>query len=262
MTIIRIALAAMVTLIAAPALGMDCTKATSAIDRAICANPKLKQADAELTRLYTQVRDAVAQSARGALLRQQRAWIARRDASCKAAAPCLDAAYRARIAALTSLKASADAQDEPLTDVTPITLMGEWHVEKVVDPSGRALPTDLFKQLAAADLPQPGATIHATPGRLCSGTQPCAAIGWTATTVAELEGGPRIAADLGVPTSTRAYIGGSGSKWANHYAVIRHGDGSLHVLITLCDAGGANACRNAYELWHPKNAGARFLDGA
>lgn len=258
---IRTAVAAMLALTAAPALAVDCTRAASAIDHAICANPKIKQADAELTRLYTQVRDAVAPSARVALLRQQKAWIARRDAGCKTAAPCLDAAYRARVAALTSLKASADAQDEPLTDVTPITLMGEWHVEKVVDPSGHALPADLSKQLAAADLPPPGSTIHAAPGRLCSGTQPCAAIGWTATKVGELQGGPRILADLRVPASTRAYIGASGSKWADHYTVIRSGDGSLRVLMTLCDAGGTNACRNAYELWRPKNAGGSLLDG-
>jgi uncharacterized protein len=247
--------------LATPAEALDCSKAASATEHAICGSSQLTKADGELTRLYAQVRAAVAPSARAALLHQQKDWIARRDTRCGATTACLGTAYQARIGALTSLKARADAQDEPLTDITPVILMGDWHVERIVDPSGHPLPTDLSRQLAEADLPLLGAMVHAAPGKLCFGAEPCAAIGWTATTLGALQGGPRIAGDLRLPPSTRAYIGADGSKWAHQLTIIRPDDGRVLALAGLCDARGASECRNAYQIWHPVNAGSRLVQG-
>jgi uncharacterized protein len=245
-----------------PALALNCTKLVSATEHAICGDPKVKQADADLTRLYAQVRGGLAPDARAELLRQQRDWITKRDARCGADPACLATAYQGRIAALTSLKANADANDGQLADVTPVTLTGEWHVEGIVDPSGHPLPADLARQLAAADLPAPGTTVRAAPGRLCLGAEPCAAVGWTATTLGDVQGGPRIAQDIRLPPSTRAYTGTDGSKWAYHFTLVRGDDDHLLALVNLCDGANDSACRNAYEVWRPMNPDSRILEGA
>ena len=247
-------------LAATPALALDCAKALTATEHAICNSPSLRQADRDLTRLYGQVRGAIAARARPALLRQQKDWLNKRDSRCGRVTACLVAAYQRRIGALTSLNANAQAYDGRLTDITPVTLTGEWHVDGVVDTAGRPLPADLARQLATASLPSNGTTVRAGPGKLCLSSQTCVAVGWTATTLGDAES-PRVAQDLRLPPSTRAYTGTDGSKWAYHFTLVPQNDGRLLALFGLCDGGGTRACRNGYQVWRPAKTESRFIEG-
>jgi uncharacterized protein YecT (DUF1311 family) len=63
----------------------DCSTATTQIEMNVCASARWQHADAELNRLWKIVKPAA--DARGtgeALLQEQRAWLARRDAACEA----------------------------------------------------------------------------------------------------------------------------------------------------------------------------------
>jgi uncharacterized protein YecT (DUF1311 family) len=88
------------------AQALDCTKAASPIERAICANPALMDQDVALGKAYT---DRLAQDpARAASLRaEQRTWLAQRENLCGRAGvtppqmnACLVGLYRSRLLAL------------------------------------------------------------------------------------------------------------------------------------------------------------------
>jgi uncharacterized protein len=76
--------------------GFDCTKATAAAARMVCADPKLAHLDRAMSELYA------AQAATPGEPQRQGAWIARRDDCAGAADPasCFTLAYQQRIAEL------------------------------------------------------------------------------------------------------------------------------------------------------------------
>jgi uncharacterized protein YecT (DUF1311 family) len=65
-----------------PAQAFDCAKAQSAVEKAICADPKLKAADDAMTAAYTALRDSIAGSERKGLGASQRKWVKSREDSC------------------------------------------------------------------------------------------------------------------------------------------------------------------------------------
>jgi uncharacterized protein len=94
--------------------GMDCLRAASATEKAICGNADLNRRDAELSALYGKV--AAAQPPQRAALRDaQRQWLKTRDA-CGAGADCIGLAYDSRSAALQTQLHDALAYQPDATD--------------------------------------------------------------------------------------------------------------------------------------------------
>ena len=86
----------------------DCARASGRVEEAVCAQADLAQLDRELARVYRLARQA---TGGGALVPEQRRWLAARD-GCAAAADlrlCLRDAYAARIAGLRQGLAGEDA---------------------------------------------------------------------------------------------------------------------------------------------------------
>ena len=101
-TIARIVLAtglALQTLHAVAQPSFDCTKATTLVENAICQDPELGALDGTLAEQYQALwRATSGESARQALKKSQRAWLAKRN-QCKDR-PCLVRVYRERLDAL------------------------------------------------------------------------------------------------------------------------------------------------------------------
>ena len=60
----------------------DCSRAKTAVDRAICAVPELKTADASMAEAYSTLPSALPGGQRSGLLADQRRWLRERDATC------------------------------------------------------------------------------------------------------------------------------------------------------------------------------------
>ncbi len=77
--------------LAAPALAMDCKKAVSPADKAICADPAALAADQALESAYAALSSAWGEAEKKQLLQSQRSWLKDRAATCvenkKASAP-------------------------------------------------------------------------------------------------------------------------------------------------------------------------------
>ncbi|CAB3915315.1 lysozyme inhibitor LprI family protein [Achromobacter deleyi] len=91
----------------AAAAGMDCGRARTPAEIAICADPGLYALDAELGTTYGKLRAAQPQQA-DALRQTQRGWLKQRDL-CRADAACLRARYEARVADLQGQLARVQA---------------------------------------------------------------------------------------------------------------------------------------------------------
>lgn len=83
------------------AAGFDCGKATTPVEKAICANPPLAAADAAMAQAYDALAKTVPGDRKAALLADQRKWVAGRGAGCEdhrsdAYAACLLAATEER----------------------------------------------------------------------------------------------------------------------------------------------------------------------
>ncbi len=128
----------------------DCARASTATERAICANAQLAALDRQLSQRYAAVRDRLAGAAADALVAQQRRWIARRD-RCGSDARCLAEHMTARIATLDAATAAAGGvapsidgaagvqRQEPPTDGQALAFgngeqVGESAATTVADP--------------------------------------------------------------------------------------------------------------------------------
>jgi peptidoglycan hydrolase-like protein with peptidoglycan-binding domain len=78
----------------------DCRHAASPVERMICTQPRLAEADAKLGLAYTAARAAADAQAQRDLTLEQRAWLRQRDA-CGPNPTCLERSMTARIAELT-----------------------------------------------------------------------------------------------------------------------------------------------------------------
>jgi uncharacterized protein YecT (DUF1311 family) len=66
----------------APALAFDCAKAQSTVEKAICADAKLKEVDDAMTAAYTSLRSSLTGSDRKALGASQGKWVKDRETTC------------------------------------------------------------------------------------------------------------------------------------------------------------------------------------
>lgn len=165
------------------ALALDCSKATTAIEKAICGSPALTEQDAALGKAYA---DALARDKAGAaaLKTAQRTWLARRDKACgdaKASQPklvaCLTGLYRSRLLALGAAPAATPGTGAPApgTPPTPAPVPAEPPAAALPSPPSPplpSLPAAVPSPAAALDRARVGASGHgeaivtvATPGR-------------------------------------------------------------------------------------------------
>ena len=96
----------LVGLAASPALALDCQRATTPGEKAICADPTALAADADLGKTFEALRASLDAKGKGQLVAAQVAWLGIRDSNCAdekgpALGACLARETRARIAFLT-----------------------------------------------------------------------------------------------------------------------------------------------------------------
>lgn len=100
-----------------PALAIDCTAASSAVEKAICSDPDARSADAVLGKAYSQLRSSLPANAAAVLRRSQAEWIQSRDAVCAAPAAikplseCLAVQSRQRQSFLDGRPRAGDVSD-------------------------------------------------------------------------------------------------------------------------------------------------------
>jgi hypothetical protein len=93
---------------AAHASGINCAKAKTDVEKTICADPKLKEADGAVADAFA---DALAATSdQNAVRASQRQWLAQRNACPDAG--CLNARHQERLKELTELTANAAARDQ------------------------------------------------------------------------------------------------------------------------------------------------------
>lgn len=154
-------------------MAMDCVKATTAIEHAVCRDPELRSADIALSRRYLKVRSVSKIEQQATLVRRQREWIAQRDAKCRTSTgACLAAAYTSRLDQLVAATKAATGLERISKETGSPFPRGAWRVGPVTDPGGRPLPPDLARQLASARLPSPGEIVRAQAGKFCAGSVP------------------------------------------------------------------------------------------
>jgi uncharacterized protein len=95
-------LAASVPARAADYAPIDCSKASSPAERAICRSYPLGQAEARMATLFGVVTSLVAMGRRGDIGDAQRKWLKERDA-CGDDGACIARAYQSRTAALSAV---------------------------------------------------------------------------------------------------------------------------------------------------------------
>ena len=86
----------------AAAASFDCRKARAADEKAICANRDLNDQDVRMDQLYGITRHLVPMGGRGAIMDDQRAWLAARKA-CGANLACLRRSYDNRLRQLNTV---------------------------------------------------------------------------------------------------------------------------------------------------------------
>lgn len=96
----------------------DCKAASTPVEKAICADPKLADADREIAGLYKALQDLSAAADRDRLRTEQRAWLAQRNQCATAATPgsCLGPLLDARRTALSDSMPKAVAAMSAIVD--------------------------------------------------------------------------------------------------------------------------------------------------
>ncbi len=227
----------------AKAAGIDCAKARTATERAICGDPELRKLDASVAADFADALAATLGGTRRALLAQQRRWLSQRDHGCKGDdAACLRSSYQARFYALEALTARVSPGNPTLSDVAAVALLGSWKIgdAAVLGASDQPVPaTEL-----PAYLPKPGSTIVGRPGKLCSADGDCLPFGLDQQTLGMATGTEA----LHLPPSTPYYVAYLAGKSA--YGLIPRGDGSLLAQFQVCDKT-YTSCTNAFQVWTP-----------
>ncbi|MGA0596589.1 lysozyme inhibitor LprI family protein [Enterovirga sp. CN4-39] len=134
-----LAIGLLVGALPAAAQGLDCTKARTPVEQAICATPGLIEQDRALAIAYS-ARLGREPAQAGALRGEQRSWLANRDRLCASkneplqrVAACLQGLYRTRLTAMNAAAAATPAAAMPLPPANP---------GAAVRPGPAAAPTD------------------------------------------------------------------------------------------------------------------------
>ena len=106
---------------AAMAAGFDCSKAQSAVEKAVCADPALSDLDEYLGRYYSAALETLGDGA-SCLKADQRIWLKTIRNPCGGNPSCLSAAYLARLATLDGLQPGASALKNVDLPASPVLL--------------------------------------------------------------------------------------------------------------------------------------------
>lgn len=139
---------------ASPALAFDCAKARTPMEKAICADPAATQADDAMGAAYTAVQAASGKAEGQALLRNQRAWLQRRQSVCRDWSkpdPTFDGACLARETRARGRLLAGYAEHEG-----PGALPLRPHFVGQTDPKRRLEVSIAVPQLAAGAAAAPG----------------------------------------------------------------------------------------------------------
>lgn len=242
---------------------LDCEKAVSSIESAICRDQELSRQDAKLNMLYRDVRPKLTTMARTALAKQQRIWIIKRDRRCVTGElDCLRTQYKERVDQLEALNATAEIGSESLNSITPVMVIGDWKITGISDPMvvERSGTVDIQQSLKNDNLPPLGAKVSLFPGKWCFPDQECRAIGWMVERLARVDLGEAIHHAFGLNPQLKVLTGSSGSKYS-YYVFAPRPDGTLWAIFGLCGQNSTN-CRNAAEIWTPASPDAAVLIGS
>ena len=234
---------------------VSCGRAKTRIERAICADPGLRRADAELGQAYGDVLRHTDGPVRAGFIAQQSAWIGSRDGACATASPdCLAKAYAGRQAQLDALSARVASSDlNLLNDTVPLVLSGSWKAgaPRVLGRPVAKPPLDLAAAAADDGLPDAGTVVTGRPGKLCYGAD-CFAAGLEPIRLAAVYSDERATA-LGIRPGSPAY---QVTLTAVH--VIRLVQDRIGTLLALFDACAPlhQSCVTAAQEWSPADGNA------
>ncbi len=97
--------AALLSAVPAAGAGLDCAKAASAVEKTICADPALREADRAMADAFSDLLSAIPEKDKAEARAAQRTWLGARNACPDA--PCLKARHAERLAALEKARAAA-----------------------------------------------------------------------------------------------------------------------------------------------------------
>ena len=241
-------------LTAAKGFALDCGRAVTPVEQAICKQPDLAHLDAELNDVYERLRPKLTVKARSVGTAQQRAWMAERNRICgDGDASCLRKAYETRLGQLNALDVAASAAtDIPSSNLHPLVLRGEWKATTIYDPGAKNVEgkTDLPYSLSLAELPAVGDLVRSEPGKLCIQGQKCGGITWTRTTLAKVDGAEAMHRVLGIAESNVVLIGNQGAQMAPLITLVQRDHGILWAIFSLGRRRG-DSDHYAAEEWTP-----------
>ena len=235
---------------------LDCHRAATPQEKAICAAPKLKGLDDWSTRVFQLVRDGSKPAVRRALLKIQRSWLAHRDAGCPTAErSCLLAAYQQHHDWLDALS-NRLSEDAPLGDLKAYALRGRWSVQPVADPDGHGqpLPPDLQRSMIFDHMLWAGTVVSGKGAQTCYADN-CWNIGWEAQPLASFDElyGKGWSAKL--PPDTPAYVILLSGK-AEFY-LVQTSPATLAANVGICDM--RENCRGGYQTWRAASPDAKLV---
>ncbi|MCP5424947.1 MAG: DUF1131 family protein [Gammaproteobacteria bacterium] len=137
------------------AASFDCAKAQSKIEKVLCGDDELNQADSELDELYFGLRKSLSKAAAEQLKKDQLNWLKERERCARDSniSACLRRVYSERITALHALEASGKAgQDTLATLVLTSKGLGKLNRDTILshDLLERELPGYSVRELTAA----------------------------------------------------------------------------------------------------------------
>ena len=126
------------------AASFDCAKAGTTLEKTICNNPQLNDADTQLGKVYSGLRKALSQADAKQLKKEQREWLKARTIACKAdSVSCLLPVYAARVAVLqarlSALSVSKPAEQPRQTRFLPAETgrFGDVDYRWYIEPSSQ-----------------------------------------------------------------------------------------------------------------------------
>lgn len=230
--------------------GLDCRKARTAVDVAICADANLKRLDEELANNYQSIRKLLVPGGLKPFMDRQRAWVSERNKQCsEGQRDCLVKKYLERNEFMVALLARS-SEENPVIDLADSgVLVGIWIVEANVRDSAKApvlIPV-------AAHLPPVGARLSAKPGELCvvepTESKLCSSFG-----LAVVQPTDKVRADPACSTSVTAvtYFDGKAD-----FDLVLGPDSKVTASYLACEPSGGN-CRQATQSWRPLSADATY----
>ena len=237
-------------------VGLDCRRAATRQEVAICADPKLKDLDASSTRLFQLVRDGSKPAVRQMLLKIQRTWLVHRDAGCPTAEhSCLMATYQQHHDWLDALS-NRLSEDAPLSDLKAYALKGRWVAEPVADPEGKgeALPSDLALTMIFMHLPKPGTVFFGSGARTCDAGG-CFDFGWEAHPLSWFDDLFRRGWSANLAPDTLAFEALLNGK--AEFTLVQVSPKRLQADIILCDT--RQNCRRGYQAWRAISPDAKLV---